>query len=309
MATYDIHPDLDQLTATWSTTPLWSKVDDPRSSPDDGTTEIETSAVDTPFRVRLKQSDIDAIDETKEKIVTVELKHRWRPGGFGGQTYTTRTGFRVGGGGGVNIWGPGKDRTGGGAYGNDSTIYTERPDGAEWSKETLADSALIGEFTAIPANPDTGNWTQIIARVTTEPLSVLEQICRALMTKILTLSDITSSKTGFKVQGWQTLKRPPAVFIAVAGETKARGPTRSKENQATITLPTVVKGSDPLVKFFDLYKRIEEVIEADPSLGGLVIDAWVSGFVGLVTDESITPDLHVSDIFVTVDYRHDRGSP
>jgi hypothetical protein len=309
MATHDIRPDLDQLTTGWSTTPLWSKVDDPWSSPDDGTTEIETSSTGTPFRVRLKQSDIDAIDEAKEKIVQVELKHRWRPGGFGGQTYTTRTGFRVGGGGGVNVWGSGKDRTGGGGYGNDSTIYTERPGGAAWSKETLADSALIGEYTAIPANPDTGNWTQIIARVTTEPLSILEQICRELMARILTLSDITSSKTGFKVKGWQTLKRPPAVFIAPAGENSAPGPTKSMTNQVIITLPTVVKGADPLVDFFDLYKRIKEVVDADPSLGGLAIDAWVSGYVGLVTDESITPDLHVSDIFVTVDYRHDRGSP
>ena len=306
MATIDIRPDSDELSTSWTATPLWSKLDDPWGTPDDATTEIETSLIDTPFRCRLKQSHIDLIDETKEKVTQLELKHRWRPGGFGGQTYTTRTGFRVAG---VNLWGDTKNLTGGGAYANDSTLYTERPDGAAWSKETLAASAFIGEYTAIPANPDTGNWTQIIARVTTEPLSILEQICRALMTKILTLSDITSSKTGFKVQGWQTLKRPPAVFIAPAGEVKARGPTRSKENQVTVTLPTVVKGSDPLVKFFDLYKRIEEVIEADPSLGGLVIDAWVSGFTGLVTDESITPDLHVSDIFVTVDYRHDRGSP
>lgn len=306
MATHDIHPDADIITTGWSTTPLWSKVDDPWGSPDDATTEIETAAIDTPFRLRLKQSDIDDIDETKEKITQVELKHRWRPGGAGGSTYTTRTGFRIGA---SVFWGSGKDLTGGGGYANDSTLYTERPDGAEWTKETLAALAFAGEYTVIPVNPDTGNWTQVIARVTTEPLSILEQICRELMTRILTLSDITSSKTGFKVKGWQTLKRPPAVFIAPAGETSAPGPTRSMTNQVVITLPTVVKGADPLVEFFDLYKRIRILVDADPSLGGLAIDAWVSGYVGLVTDESITPDLHVSDIFVTVDYRHDRGSP
>jgi hypothetical protein len=182
--------------------------------------------------------------------------------------------------------------------------------GGLWTRESLRNIDRIDIELLEPVGGMPGprvNELSIDVTFDDDP-SILEVIGRLLIDRVLSLGEITSSATGFKVKGWQTSKTP-ASYIAIGSESKGRGPTRSKENQVVFVLPTVVKGADPVVEFMKLYKRIEEVIEADPSLDGLALDAWVSGVSALVTDEEIAKDRHVSDIFVTVDYRHIRGAP
>ncbi len=273
---------------------------------DGDTTRVQASAVGQEVEVDYSDADVDAIPDAAP-IAAVLINWDFTAGGGTGN-YTFRPGLVIGG-----TKYPGTDRT---IVGPDPSNYsgfvevftTDPSDGKPWTRAKVKAAHLFVEAIAVPTgSPRAG--TSILQAIVSQPeVSTLEALGRIIIARVLTLSDISESRTGFKVKGWQTAPTP-AVYLAIGSETKGRGPTRSKENQVVFTLPTVVKDKDPVVAFLDLYKRIEEVIEADPSMDGLALDAWVSGVNALVTEEEIAKDLHVSDIFVTVDYRHVRGAP
>lgn len=137
--------------------------------------------------------------------------------------------------------------------------------------------------------------------------SKLSQIKDALVTEIQKIAGIGA--TGTNLSAWHEEHDLPAAFVGIATETKERAPIRSKQGSADFFVHTIVEGDDPLQLFFDLYASIEAEIEDDPTLGGLALDAFVSGTTALVTGETIAQGKHVADVFVTVQYRHDRAAP
>jgi hypothetical protein len=138
--------------------------------------------------------------------------------------------------------------------------------------------------------------------------------------KVLQIADALIAKSkaaGFKSTGlltdvgklWASETNPPAAYLGDAGERNVDGPTQSISPQAGFFFYTIVKGpSEPTRTFFGLYKSLKDGIDADPTLGGLCFRARVSGYTALNTDASIADRTHVADVFVEIQYRHDRGN-
>jgi hypothetical protein len=111
---------------------------------------------------------------------------------------------------------------------------------------------------------------------------------------------------------WVEETNLPAVFVILEDDDSGPGPTRSKTVAAHFRLATILAASNPQDAFDDLRGAIETLIEADPSLGGLAnagMAARVSGCGRFATAKSISGEFYVRDIFVDVDYYHDRGAP
>ena len=141
------------------------------------------------------------------------------------------------------------------------------------------------------------------------PDPVILQIADALIAK--------SKAAGFKSTGrltdvgklWAMETNPPAAYLGDAGERNEDGPTRSISPRAGFFFYTIVKGSTtPTRSFYALYKALKDAIDNDPALGGLCFRARVAGYSALNTDASIAERTHVSDIFVEIEYRHERGN-
>jgi hypothetical protein len=115
--------------------------------------------------------------------------------------------------------------------------------------------------------------------------------------------------TGGKYTSYRQETNLPAIYTISDGDDSVRAQTRSKTVTARFALPIVFRTDDPDVTFDDLRGAAEAQIEDDPSLGGLVNDAWVNGSSGLATCRLNTGDAYVRAIFVTVEYYHDRGAP
>lgn len=135
--------------------------------------------------------------------------------------------------------------------------------------------------------------------------SVLERVAAAIDAEVKKIPGI--GETGLLLRHWTNVSVRPAAFTAFASEDGRRDPTRSIQQVASFIVATVVSGDVPVSEFFKLQRQIKQQIEDDPTLGGIVQDAWVSGSAALVTDETIAAGLHVADVFITVEYRRDRG--
>jgi|GEM_PF-5407826 len=134
-----------------------------------------------------------------------------------------------------------------------------------------------------------------------------KDVRNALTVEIQKVTDIGT--TGSRWHHWQKVQRFPAAFTILESDDKERTPFRSKEVTATYRIATIIRGDNPEDEFDDLRDAIETEIEDDPSLGGLALDAWVSGTGDFATTTIIAGQVYVRDIFVTVVYRYSRGSP
>lgn len=121
--------------------------------------------------------------------------------------------------------------------------------------------------------------------------------------KVAGIGATGSDWTTFEKEG-----RLPAAYTILDTSEASRGPTQSKEVLAHIRIPTIVRSQEPENAFDDLMAAIENEIEDEPSLGGIAHDAWVSGCGAFATAKTIAGEVYVRDIFVEVEYRHDRGA-
>lgn len=144
------------------------------------------------------------------------------------------------------------------------------------------------------------------------PDPIVLQIADALIAKSVT--------AGFKATGlltdvghdWHDEPNPPAAYLGDAGERNEQSPTRSIEPTAGFFFHTIVKGGDtPTRDFLRLYKTLKDLVDLDPTLGGLATagrGARVTGYLSDKTVPNVSARAHVADIFVEVDYRHSRGA-
>jgi len=135
-----------------------------------------------------------------------------------------------------------------------------------------------------------------------------DQLVReALITEVKKVAGIGAVESNWNL--WTQESRLPAVYPILDSDTKSRAPTRSKEVEARFRLATIISSDTPQDAFDALRAGVETQIEDDPSLGGLALDAWVSGCSPFATAKSIAGQVYVRDIFVDVIYRYTRAQP
>jgi len=143
------------------------------------------------------------------------------------------------------------------------------------------------------------------------PDPVLALIADALIAK--------SVAAGYKATGllndvgrdWHEEDNAPAAYLGDAGERNEDRPTRSVSPRAGFFFFSIVKGDNPPRSFWPLYKALKDSIALDPTLGGLANGdngARVTGYFSDKTIPTINAGVHLADIFVEVEYRHDRGN-
>jgi len=135
-----------------------------------------------------------------------------------------------------------------------------------------------------------------------------DQLVReALTTEIKKVSSIGATGSDWRL--WNQETSLPAAYTILDEDDKERAPTRSKEVTARFRIATIIASETPQDAFDALRAAIETEIEDDPSLGGLALDAWVSGCGRFATAKSIAGQVYVRDIFVDVIYRYPRAQP
>lgn len=139
------------------------------------------------------------------------------------------------------------------------------------------------------------------------PDSIAQQIVDALTTTVGALAIIKQS--GNRNVHWTDVEETPAAFIVYAGELKTPEPTVRKTSSLNVAIQTLHHADDPDREFMAVIKAIEDAIEADPSIGGLSDNAWVSSTSPLLTSEEIAEEgFFIGDIIVTVQYRYARAA-
>lgn len=128
----------------------------------------------------------------------------------------------------------------------------------------------------------------------------------AITTEIAKVPNIGATGSDWTL--WMNESRLPAAYTILETDEKERGPTQSKTVRAHFRVPTILATQTPENDFDDLRAAIEDQIEDDPTLGGLVFDCWVSGCGSFATAKAISGEVYVRDIFVEAEYRHDRAA-
>ena len=129
----------------------------------------------------------------------------------------------------------------------------------------------------------------------------------ALATEIRKVAGIGSVSSQVKL--WKEETNLPAAYVILDSDDSRFEPTESKTVDAHFRIAMVLQSETPQDVFDDLRGAIEAEIEDDPSLGGLVDVAFVSGVGGFATSTSIAGQVYVRNIFVDVTYKHARGQP
>lgn len=289
----------------------WDAVND--ATPDDDTSYCQHTTGGDEERFNASAASILAIP-AQERIDSIAVHWRWKPGGGIG-TFQSKGIIELSG---TTVRSGQNPGSGGGIYLNDSWTKVGHPAGdRNILRRHLKDGGLAFgyEMDDIQIDLPRPRLTQVYAVVNTSAQSKLLAIKRYLAESIgdvvvpwdspNTIRSVGSY--GSKLKAWHEIVNWPAAFIIIGGETKERRQTQRKEGTATFLIPTVVKTDDPVDRFMTLYEAIEESIESDPSLDGLALDAVIRGFTALTTSQTIAGDFHVADIFVDVQYRHERG--
>ncbi len=141
-----------------------------------------------------------------------------------------------------------------------------------------------------------------------ETKSMMQQILEAIDTAVGRASLIKKHAIGID-HGWMSETVFPAAYTYLIGENKSGAPTRSKSSQMHAGIYVVLQSTTPEQDFAAIYREIEEEVESELTFDGLVRDVWITGTAPLQTAHDIAQGKHVSDIFVRVEYQHDRGQP
>jgi hypothetical protein len=136
--------------------------------------------------------------------------------------------------------------------------------------------------------------------------SKAQQIREAVTAEIAKVSGIGATGSDWKL--WAQETNLPAAYTILDSDSSERSPTQSKEVTARFRIATIISSETPQDAFDELRAGIEAELEDDPSLGGLALDAWVSGCNPFATAKSIAGTVYVRDVLIDVIYRHPRGS-
>jgi hypothetical protein len=304
MPTYIVRPGSDTApNDSVESPPHYNEVDD--LTPDDDTTVVSVSGVTlTQENFGLLPADLDLVP-AGERITSVDVVWRHKPGGGAPET-TSKAGVRIGG---TRYLSGLKTQAEDGAYADYSEAFALNPaKSIGWTRERLRATDLSFEWTSVPAGLPRARLTQLILRVNTEAQSKLRAIEALLLEQLSKCTLLTVF--GKKPRAYYEAVEFPAGYLWLASEAKDRLPTRSKNALAEFGVHLIVKNQDdPLDEWLKCYEQIEEQIEDDPSLDGLALDARVQGADLLVTSETISSGYYVGDVFVQVEYRHERGNP
>jgi len=136
--------------------------------------------------------------------------------------------------------------------------------------------------------------------------SISQQVREAIITEVKKVANIGAVSSDW--EHWNQETRFPAAFVILDSDVSERLPTRSKEVSASFLVACILQSEKPQDDFDTLRAGIENQIEDDPALGGLVIDAWVSGVSSFSTSKTVAGQVYIRDVLVNVIYRHARGA-
>lgn len=136
----------------------------------------------------------------------------------------------------------------------------------------------------------------------------LAQIADALIAKSGLAGYLSTGLLNDLGKDWLQEDNPPAAYLGDAGERNEYKPTASISPRAGFFFLSIVRGDNPTRLFWPLYKALKDAIDADPTLGGLCFLAQVTGYFSDKTIQAVTARVHRAEIFVEVEYRHDRGN-
>jgi hypothetical protein len=143
------------------------------------------------------------------------------------------------------------------------------------------------------------------------PNPVLVQIADALIAKSVLAGYKSTGLLNDVGKDWLQEDNPPAAYLGDAGERNEYKPTASISPRAGVFFLSIVRGDNPTRLFWPLYKALKDAISIDPTLGGLATGdngAMVTGYFSDKTIQAVTARVHRAEIFVEVEYRHDRGN-
>ena len=137
---------------------------------------------------------------------------------------------------------------------------------------------------------------------------VLVNIADNLIAKSSAAGFVSTGLLNDQGHDWHDEPNATAAYLGDAGERNIEGPTRSISPTAGFFFFTICKGDNPTRIFWALYKAVKDAIDADPTLGGLCHTARVTGYFSDKSVPQISARVHTADIFVEVEYRHERGN-
>jgi len=108
---------------------------------------------------------------------------------------------------------------------------------------------------------------------------------------------------------WAEETNPPAAYLGISAERVEERPTRSMTATALLFWHVITKADAPAAAFLPVYAALRKKVEDDPTLGGKARRAQVVGFDALNTAANIARRTHVADVFISVEYSTDRGTP
>ena len=142
------------------------------------------------------------------------------------------------------------------------------------------------------------------------PDPIVLQIADNLIAKALAVGFRSSGLLTDVGKLWSEETNPTAAYLGDAGERNEYAPTRRITPTAGFFFYTIVKGAAPTRAFYQLYRALKNAIDNDPSLGGLCTEgvAQLTRYQALNTTANISKGVHVADVFIEAQYKHDRGA-
>jgi hypothetical protein len=138
--------------------------------------------------------------------------------------------------------------------------------------------------------------------------AVIQQIAAALLAHAAQAGYVSVGLLTDVGKDWHEVTATPAGYLGDRGLRNTPSPTRSISVMAGLFLFSVIKGEEPTKLFWACEKAFEDRIALDPTLGGLCHAAHVTGYTSDKTVPNVSARTHVADIFIEVEYRHDRGN-
>ena len=127
-----------------------------------------------------------------------------------------------------------------------------------------------------------------------------------LITLLRTVSLLKSVTSDW--EHWHDEMDLPSAVVIRDRSPAERGPTRSKEVTDHFRIVVTMITENGQDDFDTIEAAIENVVEAEPTLGGLALDAWRVDTDPFATAETVRGQVYVRQIFIDVFRRHTRAA-